>query len=258
MTLNEFYNKYKGQANVGNTEANRGECVGISSLWMDNFNVPHVYGHAKDLYANAPDEYFAKISNTPDAIIQDGDIAIWSAGYNGTYGHTGVAFGKHDVNNFDCFEQNDPLGSTPHIKRYNYAYVIGWLRPKGQIQPSIDYEKLFNETRVRRDALYNLSQAICDLLGVRNDENTATVLERVGKAIHDLQNKPLQEDTELQAKYQKALNDIEELDIQLVDVGKLLKECEKKPPKEKLVTIILYAKDIMKMSFLQKIKLLFS
>ena len=169
-----------------------------------------------------------------------------------------MAFGKHDVNNFDCFEQNDPLGSTPHIKRYNYAYVIGWLRPKGQIQPSIDYEKLFNETRVRRDALYNLSQAICDLLGVRNDENTATVLERVGKAIHDLQNKPLQEDTELQAKYQKALNDIEELDIQLVDVGKLLKECEKKPPKEKLVTIILYAKDIMKMSFLQKIKLLFS
>src|SRR3990167_6912012 len=136
MTLNEFYNKYKGQANVGNTEANRGECVGISSLWMDNFNVPHVYGHAKDLYANAPDEYFAKIPNTPDAIVQEGDIVVWSAGYNGTYGHTGIAKGKADVNTFECFEQNDPLGSKPHIKKYNYAYVLGWLRPNASSSSS--------------------------------------------------------------------------------------------------------------------------
>lgn len=130
MTLQEFYDKYNGKSNVGNTAVNRGECVGLSSLWMDNFNVPHVYGHAKDLYANAPDEYFAKIPNTPDAIVQEGDIVVWGQGYNGTFGHTGVAKGKADVSSFECFQQNDPLGSKPHIKRYNYSYVIGWLRPK--------------------------------------------------------------------------------------------------------------------------------
>ena len=136
MSIQEFFDKYNGVANTGNTSENKGECVGLSSLWMDNFGIPHVYGHAKDLYTNAPDEYFAKISNAPDAIIQDGDIAVWSEGYNGTYGHTGVAYGKHDINHFDCFEQNDPLGSAPHIKKYNYAYVLGWLRPKNIPQPT--------------------------------------------------------------------------------------------------------------------------
>lgn len=130
MTLDEFFNKYNGVKNTGNTPENKGECVGLSSLWMDNFNVPHVYGHAKDLYDNAPEELFAKIPNTPEGIVQDGDIVVWGQGYNGTYGHTGVAKGLHDINRFDCFEQNDPLGSLPHIKNYSYAYVIGWLRPK--------------------------------------------------------------------------------------------------------------------------------
>lgn len=130
MSLKDFYNTYKGQKNVGNTAANKGQCVGLASLWMDNFSIPHVWGDAKDIYANAPDEYFVKVPNTPDAIIQDGDIPVWSGGYNTGPGHIGVAYGKHDVNNFDCFQQNDPLGSTPHIKRYNYAYIIGWLRPK--------------------------------------------------------------------------------------------------------------------------------
>ncbi|MEK6829961.1 MAG: hypothetical protein AABY15_07635 [Nanoarchaeota archaeon] len=143
MTLRDFYNKYKGQKNVGNTPENRGECVGLASLWMDVFNIPHVYGHAQDLYKNAKDADFAKIPNTPDAIIQDGDIPVWGHGFNGTFGHTGIAYGNHDVNNFDCFEQNDPLGSTSHIKRYNYAYVIGWLRPKNlpQSQDTVSKEK---------------------------------------------------------------------------------------------------------------------
>jgi len=133
LTFEQFYNEYKGKPNVGNTAANKGECVGLSSLWMDNFNIPHVYGHAKDLYTNAKTTDFAKIPNSPDAIVQKGDIVVWSAGFNGTYGHTGIATGKADINSFECFEQNDPLGSTPHNKTYNYAYVIGWLRPKKAI-----------------------------------------------------------------------------------------------------------------------------
>ena len=130
MNIQEFYNNFNGKAGVGTTAANTGECVGLVMSWIKFLGLPTFYGHAKDLYANAPDEYFAKISNTPDAIIQEGDIAVWEAGFNGNYGHTGIARGKADVNKFDCFEQNDPLGSKPHIKTYNYAYIIGWLRAK--------------------------------------------------------------------------------------------------------------------------------
>lgn len=208
MTLQEFYDTYKGRQNVGNTPANKGQCVGLSSLWMDNFNIPHVYGHAKDLYTNAPDEHFEKIPNTPDAIVQDGDIVCWSAGYNGTFGHTGVAYGKHDVNNFDCFEQNDPLGSTPHIKRYNYAYVIGWLRPKAYnpSQPSTDYEKLFNEKRKECDLNYNLFRKVFNSTGITPTEDKVKDSDSAVEAINALR------------------NDLKAKDDQLT-------ECENKPPK---------------------------
>jgi len=130
LTFDNFYNQYKGKKDVGNTAGNIGECVGLVSLWMDNFDVPHVYGHAKDLYANAPAEHFKKIPNTPDAIPIKGDIIIWSAGFNGNYGHTGICTGKADINRLEVFEQNNPLGSDCHLREYNYAYIIGWLRPK--------------------------------------------------------------------------------------------------------------------------------
>lgn len=146
MTLQEFFNKYNNQPNVGNTAENRGECVGLVMKWIQTLSLPTFYGHAKDLYSNAPNEYFAKILNTPEAIVQEGDIVVWGARYNGTYGHTGIAKGKADVNNFDCFEQNDPLGSKPHIKKYNYAYIIGWLRPKkADIPPPIEQPVIISD-----------------------------------------------------------------------------------------------------------------
>lgn len=156
MSYQDFFNLYNGKSGVGNTPENKGQCVGLVSLWMDTFGIPHVWGHAKDLYNNAPEEHFVKIPNTPEAIPQEGDIMVWSGGYNGTYGHTGIAHGKADINKFDCFEQNDPLGSNCHIKNYNYSYVIGWLRPKAQQEPMITMTlKEADAIRLRRDELYN-------------------------------------------------------------------------------------------------------
>lgn len=156
-TFEEFQKKYTGQKNVGNTPENTGECVGLSSLWMDNFNVPHLYGHAMDLYKNASTKDFIKIPNTPEAVVQKGDIVIWGKGYNGTFGHTGIATGTNtDANRFDCFQQNDPLNSTPHIKNYNYAYVTGWLRPKMYTNPPVsehsekDVNKLDKSDQIKR------------------------------------------------------------------------------------------------------------
>ena len=195
LTLNEFYNKYKNQPNVGNTPQNLGECVGLSSKWMDTFGIPHVYGHAYQLYNNAPDEYFAKIPNTPDAIVQNGDIVVWSQGYNGTYGHTGIAKGSADVNNFECFEQNDPLGSTPHIKKYNYAYVIGWLRIRNSevIAQSIAKPEITDQTKIA--LLDNMEvQQVRSILSDLNRDNEqykiinkeqATQIEQLRKEVKD-------------------------------------------------------------------------
>jgi hypothetical protein len=164
MTFTEFKNQYNGQSNVGNTAANRGQCVGLVSLWMDNFKIAHVWGDAKDLYANASDKDFAKIPNDPTAIPQQGDIIVWSSAFNGGVGHTGIASGKADVNTFECFEQNDPIGSSPHLKTYNYAYVTGWLRPivaQTTATDAISVPKATFEDLVRKATAFDI---VCDYL----------------------------------------------------------------------------------------------
>ena len=130
LSFQEFLNKYNGQQNVGNTTENTGQCVGLVAVWVDALSLPHIWGNACDLFVNANEKFFTKILNTPDAIPQAGDIIVWSAKFNGTVGHTGIATGTADINTFECFEQNDPLKSNCHLKTYNYNFVTGWLRPK--------------------------------------------------------------------------------------------------------------------------------
>ena len=125
-----FFNQYNLQSNVGNNEVNKGECVGLASVFMDYFNIPHVYGNAKDIFYNAPDEYFEKILNTIDAIPQKGDIICWDGKMGGGYGHIGMDNGNAKQLTLDVFQQNDPTGSNCHVKTYNYNNIIGWLRVK--------------------------------------------------------------------------------------------------------------------------------
>lgn len=129
MIFKEFLLQYNGQKNVGNTTENTGECVGLVAVWVDALGLSHIWGHAMDLFSNADEKYFEKILNTPEAIPQERDIVVWGKAFNGTFGHTGIATGTGDTNSFECFEQNDPLGSNCHLKTYKYTSVIGWLRP---------------------------------------------------------------------------------------------------------------------------------
>jgi len=124
----DFFNKYNGKGKIGNTVENKGQCVGLVSIWSDTFNIPHTWGNACDLYANADSNYYDKIPNTPTGIPIVGDIIIWSSEYNDGPGHTGIATGKGNIDTFDCFQQNDPTGSVSHNKTYNYNFVTGWLR----------------------------------------------------------------------------------------------------------------------------------
>lgn len=177
MTYQELYNQYNGQKGVGNTPQNLGQCVGLVEVFIRGNGLDQVWGDAKDLYANAPEDSFLKIPNTPTAIPQQGDIIIWSGDYNGGAGHTGIATGKGDVNTFDCFEQNDPLGSACHVKTYNYAYVTGWLRFK--VQPA-------STVAVPSDTFTQLVDKSTKYDGFNNAGYTT--VDDVNKKVQDLKN----------------------------------------------------------------------
>lgn len=127
---NSFFNLYNGVPNVGNTDINKGQCVGLASVFMDYFNIPHVWGNAKDIFYNAPDQYFDKILNTVDALPVKGDIICWNEKMGGGYGHIGICDGNVKQMTLDVFQQNDPAGKPPYVKNYSYDNIIGWLRVK--------------------------------------------------------------------------------------------------------------------------------
>jgi hypothetical protein len=129
VTLNEFIARYQGKYNIGDTPENTGECVGLVQVWINELGQPHIWGHAKSLVANADPSAYQAIYNFPDNFPQPGDIVCWGETFGGGYGHTGVVV-RADVNSMDVFQQNDPMGSTPHLKTYNYNGVQGWIRPR--------------------------------------------------------------------------------------------------------------------------------
>lgn len=154
--FDDFKNKWENKPNVGNTAQNIGQCVGLVEIWIDAIGGPHIWGDAKDLYNNAPTDFFVQIEDTLTAIPQKGDIIVWSGSFNNGAGHTGIATGKADINSFDCFEQNDPLGSRPHVKNYNYEYVTGWLRPKNPIVETISVPKTDFENLVTKSSNWDI------------------------------------------------------------------------------------------------------
>lgn len=139
---------------VGNTPENKGQCVGLISVWMDILGVAHEWGDAKDLLNNADKNVFDVILNTPDGVPQVGDVIVWRGAFNGGAGHTGVATGTGDTKTFEVFEQNDPLGSNCHLKTYKYSFVDGWLHFK-----QIDTQSIIDELRTARDNNWNLYQS---------------------------------------------------------------------------------------------------
>lgn len=171
MTFQEFLNKFNGQSNVGNTPENKGECVGLVSVWVDNLGYDHIWGHAKDLVNNYNPNQFDFILNTPEAMPEQGDIICWNSTMGGGYGHTAIATGgQTTLTTFEVFEQNNPTGSNCHLKTYpNYNNVIGWLRPKkivvgNELQACLEAHRQAVESANRKDEeIKVLNQKIEDL-----------------------------------------------------------------------------------------------
>ncbi len=125
--LQSFIAQYTGVI-TGDTPPNIGQCVGLSEKWLDVFNLPHIWGNAKDLLTNATDPSYTVIKNSPTNSPAPGDIFVFDDSFGGGFGHTGIVTSA-DVNTVTLFEQNDTLGNAPQLKTYTYNGALGWIHP---------------------------------------------------------------------------------------------------------------------------------
>jgi len=132
MTLYDFILQYFDQPNVGNTPENKGQCVGLVSVAMDALKIPHEWGNAKDLLANANTQYFEIILNSVSLIPSPGDILVYGSNYGGGDGHTALCVFASEMK-LVRFEQNNPTGSNPILSTVAYDNnvngLLGWLHP---------------------------------------------------------------------------------------------------------------------------------
>lgn len=134
-TLFDFLNKYFGIANVGDTDQNKGQCVGLIEVFLDTLNIndPHLWGNAKDLLANADPAKFEKITNDPNDYNQFppiGAVIVFGPSWGNGLGHCGIVL-RANGSTFSLFNANNPEGSRPTITNFpNYGGVLGWFYAK--------------------------------------------------------------------------------------------------------------------------------
>lgn len=181
-TLTDFVKQYYGQPNVGDTDANKGQCVGLIEVWTDALGLPHTWGNAKDLLNDADTNSFEVVQNDPSSLTQfpvPGDVFVFGASYGAGAGHTGVVVNANG-SLVSLFEQNDGLDSgVPQLKTYNYGGSLGWLHPKNVV---IDDQAVIDQLRTERDANYNNYQA-----EIQKNADLTTQLTNKGNELQALQ-----------------------------------------------------------------------
>jgi len=127
------------------------QCVDLYDFYCrDVISSPVIFIEgAADIWSNYPTDHFDRIFNTPEGVPQPGDIIIWSRSY-GAFGHVAIVT-EANVNTFKALSQNDPIGRETHIREYNYAHVLGWLRPKLTVNP----EPVSSELQNKLDTYFN-------------------------------------------------------------------------------------------------------
>jgi len=140
--LDKFIKKWEGKILEAYDPSNFGECYDLITAWANYIGLPAPMTlYAYQIYDQAPIGWTRK-QNMSNTKPQAGDIVVWAKGYaGGVAGHTAVATGKgvaegKDSDWFEAFSQNDPLGTPCQLKKYNFNYVRGWLRPDIDLEVS--------------------------------------------------------------------------------------------------------------------------
>lgn len=131
--LNLFVENTQGEFQEVSSKSEIYQCMDLAYEWIFCLGFPkstiqHTY--AFEVFTKpteATKEYFDLITNTPDFVPQDGDIAVWKGG---EAGHIAICLSGSTKSKLLVFEQNNPLGSNAHISERTYTNVLGFLRPK--------------------------------------------------------------------------------------------------------------------------------
>jgi hypothetical protein len=140
MNLASLATQLATEVRVGTNSVNFGECVGLVMKYITSLGLPWFPGNAKDLLNNAPPESFQVVQNDEDNLSQlpqPGDVVVFSKVWGNGFGHTGICMSATPLS-FTLLEQNNPVGSAPHLVTHpasHYDTVLGWLRPitKGDV-----------------------------------------------------------------------------------------------------------------------------
>ena len=124
-----FISVFLGVAGTGDTAENKGQCVGLIEVWLDRWKLPHIWGNASDLLANADRRLYTVTANGPTNYPEPGAVLVWGPSWGGGDGHTAVVVSANR-NFVAVFEQNDPVGFAPTVATHTYDGVAGWLAPK--------------------------------------------------------------------------------------------------------------------------------
>ena len=230
LTLKEFIKKYTGVL-CGTTKENHGQCTGVIHLWRENLGLKVFWGHARDLYKNAPTSDWTKIPNSPKVYPVAGDVMCWDATTGGGWGHVAVVTESNaDEDSFTVFEQNNPFGSPPKITKYKkWNGVIGWLRPKVLAEQTNDCEKKIKELESALQETTQEKDRYKD--EARDSRAKIKELEKIITERETLINnlKEINQDYELKINDLKGINAnlSKELDDVVVKHSKAIKDLEK-------------------------------
>lgn len=123
MNSTDFFLKYNGK-HLDFDGAFGAQCVdAIKAYFVEVLGIPAAKGNAID-YWNNPPTGFERIAKSTLSYPRPGDIVIWSTK---PYGHIGIVNWVRTFD-FNCFEQNFPIGAPCQYKTHNYSNVLGWLR----------------------------------------------------------------------------------------------------------------------------------
>ena len=126
IDLAKFIEQYLGKPGIGNTDVNRGQCVGLVEVWLTANGKPHIWGNAAEMIANADSKTYRKVVNIPTNHPRPGAIVCWGSSWGAGAGHTAVVVAANAMG-LVVFEQNDPTGSPPVVATHSYSGVQGWI-----------------------------------------------------------------------------------------------------------------------------------
>ena len=156
--LKNFIDKWNGKFLEAYDASNLNQCYDLITAWANYIGLPAPMTlYAYQIYDTCPDGWIRK-QNMSNAKPEAGDIVVWAKGYaGGVAGHTAVATGAgvaegKDSDWFEVFSQNDPLGTPCKLKKYNFNYVRGWLRPDIDLEVS---EPIMSELQKKLDIYFN-------------------------------------------------------------------------------------------------------